>query len=73
MLGKMQEPGLTEIIPLICTLNIWGQYPVYSHPEFPQGTLAEPGGAAVAEVLAVSSPFVYILGSLRARSPVAVI
>ena len=30
MYGKMQESGLTEIILLICTLAIWGQYPVFS-------------------------------------------
>ena len=28
-----QESGLTEIIPLICTLTSWGQYPVVFHPE----------------------------------------
>ena len=28
MYGKMQESGLTEIIPLICISDIWGQYPV---------------------------------------------
>ena len=33
----MQESGLTEIIPLICTPGIWDQCPVFSHPEFPQG------------------------------------
>ena len=33
----MRESGLTEIIPLICTLAIWSQYPVFSHPEPPQG------------------------------------
>ena len=31
------EDGLTEIIPLICTSVIWGQYPVFTPPEFPQG------------------------------------
>lgn len=41
MYGKMQESGLTEIIPLIRTSAIWSQYPVFSypvfsHPEFPQ-------------------------------------
>ena len=36
MYGKMQESGLTEVIPLMCTLAIWGRYPVFSHPEFPQ-------------------------------------
>ena len=39
----MQESGLTEIIPLICTSAIWGQYPVFSHPGFPQGSLAPLG------------------------------
>ena len=34
----MQEPGLTEIIPLICTSATWGQYPVFSCPELPQGS-----------------------------------
>ena len=33
----MQESGLIEIIPLICTLALWGQYPVLSHPESLQG------------------------------------
>ena len=29
MYGKMQESGLTEIIPLIWTSGIWGRYPVF--------------------------------------------
>ena len=33
MYGKMQEYGLAEITPFICTSVIWGQYPVFSHPE----------------------------------------
>ena len=33
----MQESGLTEIIPLLCISAIWGQDPVLSHPETPQG------------------------------------
>ena len=37
MYGKMQESGLTEIILLICTSALWGQGPVLSHPESPQG------------------------------------
>ena len=36
MYGKMQASELTEIIPLIFTLAIWGQYPVLSPPESPQ-------------------------------------
>ena len=46
MYGKMQESGLTEIIPLICTSAIWGQYPVFSHPESPQGALSGMAAAA---------------------------
>ena len=37
MYGKMQEPGLIEIIPLICILTIDGQYLVLLHPEFLSG------------------------------------
>ena len=36
MYGKMQEPELTESIPLLCTWALWGQF---SHPEFPQASL----------------------------------
>ena len=39
MYGKMQESGLTKIIPLMCTSALWGQYLVFSQPEFPQGSL----------------------------------
>ena len=28
MCGKMQESGLTEVVPLICILAVPGQYPV---------------------------------------------
>ena len=28
MYGKMSEPGLLEIIPLICISATWGHYPV---------------------------------------------
>lgn len=27
--GMIQECGLTEILPLICTSSIWGQYPCF--------------------------------------------
>ena len=37
MYGKMQKPGFPEIIPLLCTSALWGQHPVFSHPEPPQG------------------------------------
>ena len=61
----MQESGFIEIISLICTLAVWGQYPVLSHPESPQG--ASLGVAAVAESLAMGSPFVSVLSCLRAH------
>ena len=35
--GRSQNV-LSEIIPLICPSAIWGQDPVFSHPEFPQAT-----------------------------------
>ena len=38
MYGKMQESGLTGIIPLIGTSDIWSLCLVFSHPEFPQGS-----------------------------------
>ena len=41
MYRKMHESGLTDIIPLMCTSALWGQYPVFSHPEFPQGSPRE--------------------------------
>ena len=43
MYGKMQEFGLTEIIPFTCISAIWGQHPVF----FPHAHLREqlqPGG-----------------------------
>jgi len=30
----MRESGFTEIIPLICTVIIWGQFPVFLPPVF---------------------------------------
>ena len=50
MYEKMEESGLIEIIPLICTSAVWGQYPVFSHPETPQGAPFW-GGAAMADGL----------------------
>ena len=38
MYRKLQGSGFTEIIPLICTWVICSQYPVFLHPEFPQGS-----------------------------------
>ncbi len=44
MYGKMQESGLTEIIHLICTSATRGLYPIFSYPEFRQGSPAHVGG-----------------------------
>ena len=35
MYGKMQESGLTEIFPLICTSALWGHTILFSQMEFP--------------------------------------
>ena len=61
MYGKMHESGLTEIIPLICTSATWGQHPVLSQPESPQG--APSGVVAVAD----GGHPVSILSSFRAH------
>ena len=37
MNGKIQEFGLTEIIPFICISAIWSQYPGFSQPDLPWG------------------------------------
>ena len=64
----MQEPGLTEIIPLICTSATWGQYPVFSCPELPQGS---PQGVAAGSghhlMAARWQVFFSFLTSLRAH------
>ena len=39
MYRKLVGSGVTEIIPLRCTSAAWGQYPLFSHPEVPQGSL----------------------------------
>ena len=39
----MQESGLTETTPLLCTLTIYGQRPAFLYPESLQGV--QSGGA----------------------------
>ena len=56
MYGKMQESGVIEIIPFVCTSALWGQFPVFLHPESPQG--AQLGTAAVAEGLVAATSYV---------------
>lgn len=38
MCEQMQESGLTEVTPLMCTLSVWGQYPLFSCPGSPRGS-----------------------------------
>ena len=38
MHGKTQVSGLTEVIPWMYTSAVWGQHPVFSHPELPPGS-----------------------------------
>ena len=75
MYGKTEESGLTEISPFICISALWGQYPVFSHPEFlkphhrewPQHDLAVvllsecPGGLEL--VMSVTSLFTDMAGN----------
>ena len=63
MYGKIQETGLTEIIPLISTSVIWGQYPMFSHPKFPQGSL----GSGCSLMVARQQVFFSFLSFLRAH------
>ena len=56
MYGKIEESGLTEIIPLISILPVWGQHPISLYPESPQG--AQSAAAVAAGPLATPS-FVY--------------
>lgn len=59
MCGKMQEPGLTEIISLIHSSALWGQHSVFSHVEFCQvAPLEMPVGAACWMSSAMDSPIV---------------
>ena len=61
---KMQESGLIEIILLLCALTIQGWYPILSHPESPWAVPVRM--ATEPEGLALGSPCVSILSSLRA-------
>ena len=49
------KSGLTEVIPLMCTSALWGQCPVLSHHESPQGALL----GVAAGGLMVTTSFVY--------------
>ena len=62
MYGKMQESGLIEIIPLICTSVNWGRYSTFSHPEFPQGSQARIEG--LQSLMAVTCLFTDMAGNI---------
>ena len=57
MYRKLQESGFTEIISLICTSAICSQYPVFLHPEFPQGS---PEGVAALWWMLSSVPLSHV-------------
>ena len=56
MFGKMRESGLIEIIPLMCASAVWGQCPVFLHPE---SLLGAAGVAAGADGLMPPRSFAY--------------
>ena len=58
MYGQVQDSGPIAVLPLMCTSAIQGHHPVLSR-------LSPLRVAAVAEGLAVGSPFVSVLSSLR--------
>ena len=60
----MQESGLTEVIPFICTSALWGQDPGLSHPKSLEGVPL--GVAAVTDCLMAGILFPF-LNSLMAH------
>ena len=58
--GKIQVSGLTEIIPLIWTSALWGQYPVFLWVSL---------GRTVRVMVTGVVGIVHILSSLRAHQP----
>ena len=46
MYGKIQESGLIEIIPLMCTSAMWRQCPVFFTSRVPSGLTSSPSMAA---------------------------
>ena len=56
--GKVLEPGFPEADPLICTLAVWGQGPVFPRPELlgtRHGEWLPSGGCQLAGVLSFLS------------------
>ena len=58
--AKMQKSGLFDVIPLICISVTWGQYPVLSHSECPQGA---PQGPLLCGGLTTAASIAYSCGS----------
>ena len=48
MYGKLQEPGLTEVISLVHTSTIWGQNPVFTPWAFSGLTMGSDGSLMAA-------------------------
>ena len=61
---KMQECGITEFFPFVCTSALWGQYPVFSHSEFPQDST---WGSSCSLIAARGQVFFSFLSSLGAH------
>ena len=64
MYEKMQESGLTEIIPFTCISVIWGQYPMFFSSWAPLELTIGSGGSLM---VARSQVFFSFLSALRAH------
>ena len=60
----MQESGLTEVIPFICTSALWGQDPGLSHPKSLEGV---PLGVAAVTYCLMAGILFPFLNSLMAH------
>ena len=58
--GRYKSLRLNEITPLLCTLTLQGQYPLFLYSKTPRG--AQSGVAAVTEGLVATTSFVYLYG-----------
>ena len=54
--GRCKSLHLNEITPLLCTLTLQGQYPLFVYSKTPQGA------QAVSDGLVAATSFVYLYG-----------
>ena len=59
-MGRCKSLRLNEITPLLCTLTLQDQYPLFLYSKTPQG--AQSGVAAVTDVLVAATSFVSLYG-----------